>query len=389
MLKGPLSRRRTIEEITLDPPEVRDPIRIVRFAEILVKQSQKIVNQSGVNLYTIPLHKMAISRSNVERFVFGKADGLREHRTVLILGAIGTSQAKFINSIVNYVFHVKNEDDFRFHVAEEKESGQTNCITVYNIHHSAGFQIPFSLTIIHTPSYIDVGDGKLFRHRKLTRLFREFFDEEHGIENLDMVCNLLLKDGANNSFLSIFGYDVEENVHCFLPKDNSFPSVDFIQRFFSMLVSMKPKSLTLTKEVLHVMKRLEKTMDAFFPLVRSGSSKLDELKNARQVISTCQSQMELNKQIENKFSLDTAARKYNSEMLWKTVYSGGHELVGLLRKDFNGIVKAVLEHYKIASGSIQQLKRISRGNPFLTQELYDLLFEVEQKLKRFGHAENM
>ncbi|KZS17502.1 Uncharacterized protein APZ42_016359 [Daphnia magna] len=383
--KGPLSQCRTAEEIKIETPE-EDDLNQVRFAETFVKQSQMIGKRSGVDLYDVPFDKRSISRSGVERFVFGKPDLLKEHRTVLILGAIGTSQPKFINAIINYVFYVRDQDDFRFQMIEEKEPDQTNCIRVYVIHHSVGFRIPFSLTIVHTPSYRDVENGELFRHRKLTRLFREFFEDEHGIEELDMVCNLLLKDGANSSLLSIFGYDIEENVHCFLPKDDSFPTTDFLQRFFSTLVSMKTNSLKLTKEVLHVMKRLEKTMEAFFPLVKSGSAKLDELKNARQIISTCQSQKEINGKMENKFKLETAEEKYKSEVLWKTIQSRGHELVSLLRTDFSGIVQAVLEHYEIASDSIQQLKRISRGNPFLTQELYDLLFEVEQKLKHFGHG---
>ncbi|KAI9558864.1 hypothetical protein GHT06_015653 [Daphnia sinensis] len=386
-LDGALSLRTTVKDIQIETLEEEVPIQ-VRFAETLLKQSKMVGNRSGMDLYAVPFDKRSISCSGVERFVFGNPDCAKEHRVVLVLGAIGTSQPKFINAIINYVFYVRDQDNFRFQMIEEQNLDQTNCISVYVIHHSEGYRIPFSLTIVHTPSYSDVTEGELFRHRKLTKLFREFFEDD-GIEQLDMVCNLLLKDGANNSLLSIFGYDIEENVHCFSPNDDSFLTAHFFQRFFSMLASMTTKSLELTKEVLHVMKSLEKTMGAFFPLVKSGAAKLDELKNARQIIGICQSRREVNGRVANTFKLVTAEEKYKSEVLWKTIQSGGNELVNLLKADFNGIVQAVLEHYEIASESIQQLKKISRGNPFLTQELYNLLFEVEQKLKHFGHGERL
>jgi hypothetical protein len=39
--------------------------------------------------------------------------------------------------------------------------------------------------------------------------------------------------------------------------------------------------------------------------------------------------------------------------------------------------------------SIRQLKKISCGNPYLTQELYDLLFDIKEELKRHGYQDNI
>jgi Zn-dependent M32 family carboxypeptidase len=220
--------------------------------------------------------------------------------------------------------------------------------------------------------------------------FREFFEDVDEINDIDMICNVVLKDGVHNSFLSIFGYDVEENINCFwLRNTEEFPFDELIQRFFSVLTSTKTKSLKGTLEVLQVMKRLEETVNSFIPLMKSLSAKEEEIEKARLMLTTCQSQIESNTKIDTNFSLETVEQTYRTKVLWEKIECEGRELFDLLEKDFDGIARTMLHYFEIVWFSIRQLKRISRGNPYLTQELYDLLFDVEEKLKRQGYQENI
>jgi hypothetical protein len=388
---GPISLRYPIEEVLVKEEVVCEPIaKVLRFAENLVKQSQKIGNQNGVDIFAVPLHKSIGSRSAIQRFIFGNSlHPPKERKTVLVLGATGLGQTKLINGIINHMFNVVTEDNFRFQMIEEKEDDQPNHISVYDIHHAEGFRTPYSITIVQTPSY-NAENTTLFRNGKLIQTFREFFQDLDGISQLDLVCNVVLKDGVRDSFLSIFGYDVEENINCFwLRNTEGFPFDELIQRFFSVLTSTKTKSLEGTKEVLQVMKRLEETVNSFIPLKKSLSAKNEEMQKANLVSTTCQTQIEANKETEIKFSLDTAEQNYRKEVLWKKLESDAKELFSLLETEFDGLARTMLELFEIAWNSIRQLKRISRGNPYLTQELYDLLFDVEEELKRHGYQDNI
>ncbi|EFX63474.1 hypothetical protein DAPPUDRAFT_67067, partial [Daphnia pulex] len=107
-----------------------------------------------MNVFAVPLSRKSIeSSSNFERFVFGKADDKKEHRTVLVLGTNSSERRKFIDGIINYIFKVNKEDKVRFQLIQENDAVKTNCIKVYDIHHCEGFPIPFSLTIVDTPNF--------------------------------------------------------------------------------------------------------------------------------------------------------------------------------------------------------------------------------------------
>ena len=377
--------------MVIDKEEVSEPIaKVSRFAENLVKQSQKIDNRDGIDIFAVPLSKSIGSRSTVERFVFGKALCAKQHMTVLVVGITGVGQTKLINGIINYIFNVEKEDKFRFEMVEEKKEDQANHISVYDIHHAEGFRISYSLTIVNTPSYSTTDTTTLFRNRKLIQTFREFFEDVNGIHEIDLVCNVVLKDGNRNPFLSIFGYNVEENITSFWLRNNDqCPFDELIQRFFSHLVTTKTKSLEDTKQVLQAMKRLEESANSFIPNMKSSTAKKEEMQNANRVFTICQSQIEANNSTETKFSLETVEHNYSKEISWKKIESQGRELFHLLAMEFDGIAKTMLEQLEVAWVSIRQLKRISRGNPYLTEKLYDLLFDVEEMLKKQGYEENI
>jgi hypothetical protein len=208
----------------------------VRFAEMIVKHCKRISNRNGMDIYGVPLTQTTGSRSTVERFAFGKADGRKggqpgrmQHRTILVMGATGSGKMTLINGMINYIFNVEWEDTFRFQLIQEQMAGrsqvdsQTSRITAYDIHHAEGFSVPYSLTIVDTPGY---GDTKgLDRDQEITEMIRKFFEDKDGIQELDVIGFVTEASLPRltptqiyifDSVLSIFGNDVKENINFLL-----------------------------------------------------------------------------------------------------------------------------------------------------------------------------
>ena len=343
----------------------------VRFAEMIVKQCRKINNRNGMDMYSVPLVKSSQSGSKVERFAFGKSKkvgaGRMQNRTILMMGATGSGKTTLINAMINYIFNVEWEDDFRFQLIDEqfadksKVESQTSCIMVYDIHHSEGFRIPYSVTIVDTPGY---GDTKgLARDEEITEMVRHFFEDRGGIQELDVVGFVVTASLPRltptqtyifDSVLSIFGNDVKENINFLLtfsdsqdppvlsaiveanlpclrdaqsgqPLHHKFNNSGFFcsnressgstsiidkfnkffwrmgienfEKFFSVLAAMKTKSLSLTKEVLEERKQLEATVEGLQPLIKIGLSKMEEMRKTNQILSMSQAQIEAKKNV--------------------------------------------------------------------------------------------
>jgi energy-coupling factor transporter ATP-binding protein EcfA2 len=236
---------------------------------------------------------------------------------------------------------------------------QTSRITAYDIHHAEGFRVPYSLTIVDTPGY---GDTKgLVRDQEITEMVRKFFEDKDGIQELDVIGFVAQASLPRltptqiyifDSVLSIFGNDVKENINFLLtfadsqvppvlsaiaeaglpyptdpdtgePLHHKFNNSGFFcssresgntvdkfnrffwrmgmenfKRFFSVLATMKTKSLSLTKQVLEERKRLEATVDGLQPLIKIGLSKMEEMRKTKQMITNSQAQIEANENVE-------------------------------------------------------------------------------------------
>jgi hypothetical protein len=70
------------------------------------------------------------------------------------------------------------------------------------------------------------------------------------------------------------------------------------QKFFSVLATMKTKSLSLTKQVLEERKQLEATVDGLQPLIKIGLSKMEEMRKTKQMITNSKVQIEANENVE-------------------------------------------------------------------------------------------
>jgi hypothetical protein len=112
----PLSRRCSLpEERSIDVP-----VEKIRFSETLLKRSTKIYSQNGMDVFAVPHSKKSFESSSIfQRFVFGKVEGPKEHRTILVLGEDESERRKFIDEILNFIFNVEKRRQIPFSVDSE------------------------------------------------------------------------------------------------------------------------------------------------------------------------------------------------------------------------------------------------------------------------------
>ena len=139
-------------------------------------------------------------------------------------------------------------------------------IKIYDIHYTKGFRVFFSLTIVVVPHFIIDHNFELLKNQKIADIFQEFFDDIHGIQEVDMIC-YVIENGSNHLNLSsIFGKDLERNINYIRSSylDSTYSSwEDITQCFFHRLNKMSKTSLSLTKLVLKERKKIEAALIEF------------------------------------------------------------------------------------------------------------------------------
>ncbi|XP_060707094.1 uncharacterized protein LOC132832899 [Hemiscyllium ocellatum] len=177
------------------------------------------------HIYKLPLQKKVLNEAgHLVKCSFGKPTRKHSVRKIMVLGATGAGKTTLINRMVNYILGVRWEDNFRYKLIDEETGrsqaeSQTSSITAYELHHRAGFQIDYSLTIIDTPGF---GDTRgITRDKLITDQIREFFSSPYGVDQIDAVCFVAQASLARltptqkyifDSILSIFGKDIAENI---------------------------------------------------------------------------------------------------------------------------------------------------------------------------------
>uniref|UniRef100_A0A8C1R0U4 Fibronectin type-III domain-containing protein n=2 Tax=Cyprinus carpio TaxID=7962 RepID=A0A8C1R0U4_CYPCA len=313
--------------------------------------SRKIEGRSNENL---PMFKLNLDETwqNSDGFcrsTFGK-NITKPNKTIMMIGATGAGKTTLINSMINYILGVQWEDDFRFVLIDEgkqksQAESQTPEITAYQINHMDGFRVPYSLTIVDTPSF---GDTRGISHdQKITKQIHEFFSARGGIDCIDAVCFVVQASLARltrtekyvfDYILSILGKDIAQNilvlvtfadgkappvleaikvaeVPCSTTEsgeplhfkfnnsalfannntsaddeesdcenfDKMFWKLGFssMKKFFTSLITMKTQSLSLTQEVLKERQQLEVHVQGLQTQIKAGLTKLDEIKKTR------------------------------------------------------------------------------------------------------------
>ncbi|KAI9559852.1 hypothetical protein GHT06_013859 [Daphnia sinensis] len=351
-----------------------------RFAELLTRNSKKISSQNGIDVFEVPLIQSIGQHSTFERYAFGEIEGQKEHRKVLVLGTCNLEQSKFINGIINFIFDVNTEDNFRFQLIREDVTSETEAIQVYDIHHVQGFSIPFSLTIVNVPSYVN-NDVTPFRDKKIVKLLLDFLQAENCIQEIDMICYVIVKPG--NSVLSVFGSDLKKNTNCWQPSEYLSKNCKwrkYGQTFFTVLSTMKAVPLKATEEILEEMNLLRTSVENLRPIFRARSEKLKKMENVKLMITTYHAYADEELCIPDGETSESKRRRLSSE----------EDLLGSLQKDIVSSEQEIMTALLSVLHCFQRLKKISPHNPFLSQKLYDLvaaaLLDLEAQVGRNKQA---
>ncbi|XP_071346400.1 uncharacterized protein [Trachinotus anak] len=263
----------------------------------------------------------------------------------------------------NWRFKLINEE-----TNKTQACSQTSEVTAYQIYHTDSFQVPYSLTIIDTPGFGDTRGIK--QDKEITEKIREFFSVKGGIDSIDAVCFVVQSASARlthtqkyifDSILSIFGKDIASNIFALVTfADGKSPPVleaikaaeipcaknpdgsvlhfkfnnsvlfakntgakgnednfDYMfwkmgkismKTFFDHLSSMKPQSLTLTKEVLEERKQLEVTVVGVQPMIRMGLSKLEEINTTKAALKNHETHMKENEDFQYEVEIDKSEK---------------------------------------------------------------------------------
>jgi len=260
------------------------------------------------------------------------------HKIILVCGKTGAGKSTLINSMMNYIYGVEFNDNFRLKlIVEKKKAGGdadscTDHITSYRIKKPKGGNINYDLTIIDTPGF---GDSRGIQRdmlilKEFTYVFNEVMAHVNGIcfvvksadNRLDSsqtyvfnnILNLWAKDVANNIFILMTFADgskancidalnkndilksckrrlkVNNSAFTIDPTQKEFdPSDQLMQLFWQMgmqcfekffwsLEQVKPQAIEKSKQVL-------RKRDHILTKIRHISMDLDSLLRNQQTIN--------------------------------------------------------------------------------------------------------
>ncbi|VDK44075.1 unnamed protein product, partial [Anisakis simplex] len=169
----------------------------------LILPYQRIVSQYGQ-------HK------NIRKVVIGgEQENSIGDRVILLFGSKGAGKTSVIDSMLNFLYDVKRENNFRFTLRAEN-GAPTVILTEYVINNSI---LPFSIAIVDTPGVIDENG-----YKGTSTIIREWFEEElstTGRFRLDVISLVLKSDEEELGWPYIrelaevkrmFGDDLKTNV---------------------------------------------------------------------------------------------------------------------------------------------------------------------------------
>uniref|UniRef100_A0A1I7UQ09 G domain-containing protein n=1 Tax=Caenorhabditis tropicalis TaxID=1561998 RepID=A0A1I7UQ09_9PELO len=192
----------------------------VRVSPLAAKQkaSGEHIANSGKYELIVPQYYVVENFSKNDKInkviIGGDAPASDDDKTLLLFGPIGSGKTSAITSMMNYLYDVKKENDFRF-VLDEHVNATTG-LTAYVFNNTV---LPYNVTVVDTPGVEDRMGNKT-----VSRLIKQWFEKElleSGAFRLDAI-SIVLKHDENQlgwpfiyelaDVKRMFGDDLKTNV---------------------------------------------------------------------------------------------------------------------------------------------------------------------------------
>ncbi|XP_060596429.1 uncharacterized protein LOC132750457 [Ruditapes philippinarum] len=343
--------------------ETSDPVQTIQSAAQQILKFTNDVSRPnvGMPLKRIPLQENKGTRNKLaktRKLVIGEASKTHfAEKTIMLVGATGTGKSTLVDGMVNYIFGVNWNDQYRLTLVDledeerkrdaDQAHSQTQWITCYTIHPMHGSRLNYTLNIIDTPGF---GDTRgIQRDNEIIDQIRTLFSREDdtGVLYINAVCFITKAPDARltptqmyifNAIMALFGQDIENSIcmlvtfadgkrppvlsalraaklpyEQFFPFNNSglfeknieenvscFSSMFWdmgcksFQMFFSKLTNMETKSLRQTRDVLLQREQIELTMNNLLPKLDAGLNKIEELRVEIRILENYKTQIEEN-----------------------------------------------------------------------------------------------
>ena len=342
--------------------ESQSPSENMRLAEKTKAWCTKI-SKGKMSYYQLP--QQDVTRNQTDRIATVQVGPSSAHsagspgKVLMVVGATGAGKTTLINAMVNYLFGVGWEDDFRFKMiieeaAKDQSKSVTKWITAYTIPAQEGSPVPYTLTIIDTPGFGDT-EG-IERDKIIVKQVKELFskkgrggiDQLHGIGFVTQSALARLTHTQRyifDSILAIFGKDVGKNVFMMItfadgqrppvldavkaskiPYETAFKfnnsaiysenkqdafdrlfwemGMSSLLTFFTCLGKMPAISLQLTRQVLDEREHLEVIMKGLQDQIQKGLDKIEDLRQTKDVVKKHEADIERNKVFEIPSTID-------------------------------------------------------------------------------------
>ncbi|CAI5455563.1 unnamed protein product [Caenorhabditis angaria] len=155
------------------------------------KASGTLLSNSGKYELYVPQYYIVDNFSRNERInkvvIGGEAEPTDEDKTLLLFGPVSSGKTSVVTSMMNYLYDVKKENEFRFVIDEHITP--TTGLTAYVFNNTI---LPFNVTIVDTPGIVNQHGNKT-----VSKLIKEWFEKElieEGAFRLDAISIVLRHD---------------------------------------------------------------------------------------------------------------------------------------------------------------------------------------------------